>query len=195
MLQLVRQPRVEILFDQIARTHKRLLRILAKRFGKKAIRVVAEGTRLPAPATNAETDRGWLVLLIEITQRRGGRARLGERRVEEARQILFGVPRDRELFKPLLTAVDEHEEVAIARVGARRSDILRQRVVVEFLVHHDPHADLMAPHHRQQQRMSLGEPVLTNRNLLRPWQQGGRLRHGVWLGCLPLHDCRKGDRE
>jgi hypothetical protein len=43
---------------------------------------------------------------------------------------------------------------------------VHERIIVKLLVHHDPHADAVAAHHRQQQLMALRQPLLAHRDLL-----------------------------
>jgi hypothetical protein len=43
---------------------------------------------------------------------------------------------------------------------------VHHRIIVELLVHHDPHSDAVSAHHREEQGVALGEPLFANGDLL-----------------------------
>ena len=89
------------------------------------------------------------------------------RRLEEAHEVVLGVSGDGVPLEAPGARVGEDEEVAPTRVRPRRSDVLRDGVVVEFLVHHDPHRDPVPPHHLQEEGVALLEPAFAHRDLAR----------------------------
>jgi hypothetical protein len=162
------QARVQQLVQQRRRRHEARRPLRAQHLGQPTLAVVRERARVPARAADAQGDAAGLVALDQRAQRLRRRQRLGGRRVEERREMLLGEAGDGVLLEPLGTGVDEHEPVAIAGVGPRRRDLVHGGVVVELLVGEDPHADAVGAHHGQQQGMTLRQPGLARRELLRP---------------------------
>jgi hypothetical protein len=88
----------------------------------------------------------------------------GLKRVQ--RSAILRVPRDRDLPQASLPCIDEDEDVAVACIRPRRGHELGEWIVVELLVHDDPHADAVRPHHGEDQRVALVQPGVADRHLL-----------------------------
>ena len=78
-------------------------------------------------------------------------------------------------LQTIVTGIDEDEDIAASRVRSWWSDVLGERIVMELLVHHDPHTDAVPAHHGQEHLVTLDEPSLAHRHLLGPAEKS-RLR-------------------
>jgi hypothetical protein len=183
VLQLLGQARVEVFGGESLGAREACGGVRAHRLGEEQVGVMSECARLSAAPADAERDRARLVSLPEPTQGRPGRQRFGRRGLEEPREVLLGVAGDRELLEALRAGVDEDEDVPVAGVRARRGDLRHDRVVVELLVDHDPHRDLVRPHHRKEPFVLGAQPLLPHGDLLAPGEElrgGGDDRPSAW---------------
>jgi hypothetical protein len=138
--------------------------------GEILVGIVGQAPGHAAPTADPQRDRLGLEPVEPLAERFGARAR--GRNVEKPLDIFLAVPRDGELLQPGLARVDKDKDIPIAAVGARRRDELGQRVVVEFFVDDDPHADVIPPHERQDHLVALRQPAFAHFDLPGLGEQG-----------------------